>query len=164
MNQYSLKQALIRNATSNEQESLPRSCPRKHWDERDARRIIRRVRMHPKASYADIMADLGLLLSKDTIRRILSYSNIGKWRAKLRPTLLPRHATTRLAFAQAHRDWTVDDWKRVIWSEGGCRKVGCSLGVRRLMLLCCTCICEQQCNPLWERTDQPVKLPDMTAV
>ena len=31
--------------------------------------------------------------------------------------LTSRHRRNRLDFAIAHQDWTLDDWKRVIWSD-----------------------------------------------
>ena len=31
--------------------------------------------------------------------------------------ILQRHRQQRLAFALKHREWTVEDWKRVIWSD-----------------------------------------------
>ena len=34
-----------------------------------------------------------------------------------RPLLKKRHRDARLDFALAHKDWTVEDWKRVIWSD-----------------------------------------------
>jgi hypothetical protein len=36
---------------------------------------------------------------------------------KKRPLLSKRHRRNRLDFALAHKDWTLDDWKRVIWSD-----------------------------------------------
>ena len=36
---------------------------------------------------------------------------------KKKPLLSVRHRKARLAFAQKHREWTVEDWKRVIWSD-----------------------------------------------
>ena len=33
------------------------------------------------------------------------------------PFLSARHHKAHLDFAYAHKDWTVDDWKRVIWSD-----------------------------------------------
>ncbi|KAJ8463965.1 hypothetical protein ONZ51_g9903 [Trametes cubensis] len=33
------------------------------------------------------------------------------------PLLLKRHIHARLDFALAHQDWTLEDWKRVIWSD-----------------------------------------------
>jgi hypothetical protein len=35
---------------------------------------------------------------------------------KKKPSLSVRHRRARLAFAQKYREWTVEDWKRVIWS------------------------------------------------
>jgi len=34
-----------------------------------------------------------------------------------RPRLLKHHRQARLDFALTHKDWTVDDWKRVVWSD-----------------------------------------------
>src|SRR5690606_27000206 len=33
------------------------------------------------------------------------------------PRLLPHHGKQRLEFALRHRHWTLDDWKRVVWSD-----------------------------------------------
>ena len=33
------------------------------------------------------------------------------------PLLSARHHKARLDIAHAHKDWTLDDWKRVVWSE-----------------------------------------------
>src|ERR1700761_8075776 len=33
------------------------------------------------------------------------------------PLLSARHRKARLDFAHAHKDWTLDDWKRVVWSD-----------------------------------------------
>lgn len=34
-----------------------------------------------------------------------------------RPALEKRHIKARLEFAERHLEWTVDDWKRVWWSN-----------------------------------------------
>jgi hypothetical protein len=34
-----------------------------------------------------------------------------------KPLLRARHIKDRFLFAQRHKDWTVEDWKRVIWSD-----------------------------------------------
>jgi hypothetical protein len=36
---------------------------------------------------------------------------------KKRPLLSQRHRKERLDFAIAHKDWTVEDWKKVVWSD-----------------------------------------------
>jgi DDE superfamily endonuclease len=34
-----------------------------------------------------------------------------------RPFLKPAHRKARLEFAERHQEWTMEDWKRVIWSD-----------------------------------------------
>jgi len=34
-----------------------------------------------------------------------------------KPLLLRKHRQRRLAFAQKYRNWTAEDWKRVVWSD-----------------------------------------------
>ena len=36
---------------------------------------------------------------------------------KKHPLLSVKHCKSHLNFAHAHKDWTVKDWKRVIWSD-----------------------------------------------
>jgi transposase len=36
---------------------------------------------------------------------------------KKRPKLTKRHRRERMDFALAHKEWTVEDWKRVVWSD-----------------------------------------------
>ncbi|OJT15813.1 hypothetical protein TRAPUB_3655, partial [Trametes pubescens] len=36
---------------------------------------------------------------------------------KKRPQLTKRHREKRYAFALAKKYWTVEDWKRVVWSD-----------------------------------------------
>ena len=34
-----------------------------------------------------------------------------------RPLLSARHHKAHLDYAYAHKDWTIKDWKKVIWSD-----------------------------------------------
>ena len=36
---------------------------------------------------------------------------------KKRPLLSAKHCKSHLDFAHAHKDWTVEDWKKVIWTD-----------------------------------------------
>ncbi|KAF5314417.1 hypothetical protein D9619_011833 [Psilocybe cf. subviscida] len=55
--------------------------------------------------------------SVKTIRRALRSSGMKAVAKRKRPKLEPRHRRLRREFAEVHKDWTVDDWKRVIWSD-----------------------------------------------
>ena len=36
---------------------------------------------------------------------------------KKKPLLLQKHRKERMDFAIGHKDWTLEDWKRVVWSD-----------------------------------------------
>ena len=56
-------------------------------------------------------------ISAQTMRRHLKKAGMKAVVKKKKPLLTPRHRRERLDFALAHRDWTVEDWKRVVWSD-----------------------------------------------
>ena len=60
---------------------------------------------------------LQLAVSRTTFYRTLKEHGIINWIAKKRPLLTEEHAAKRLAFALKYRDWTYEEWSRVIWSD-----------------------------------------------
>jgi hypothetical protein len=56
-------------------------------------------------------------LSAQTVRRALRGAGMKAVTIKQKPFLSPRHRKARLDYALAHKDWTVEDWKRVVWSD-----------------------------------------------
>jgi transposase len=56
-------------------------------------------------------------VSAETVRRALKEAGLKAIVKKKKPRLLPRHIRQRLDFALRHQHWTVEDWKRVIWSD-----------------------------------------------
>jgi len=52
-----------------------------------------------------------------TIRNVLKEDGYKSYAKKKRPFLSARHRKASLAFAEKHQNWTVEDWKRVIWSD-----------------------------------------------
>src|SRR3979490_2197296 len=56
-------------------------------------------------------------VSSETVRRVLRKHSFKAVVKKKKPFLITRHRQLRLAFALKHREWTVEDWKRVIWSD-----------------------------------------------
>ena len=58
-----------------------------------------------------------ILIFSETMRRVLRKNSFKAVVKKKKPLLSARHRQRRLAFALKHRNWTVKDWKRVIWSD-----------------------------------------------
>lgn len=56
-------------------------------------------------------------LSHKTVRRALKAAGMKAVVKKKRPKLTQRHKRERMDFAIAHRDWTIEDWKHVVWSD-----------------------------------------------
>jgi transposase len=61
--------------------------------------------------------DLGVEVSASTIGRALQEAGMSAAEKKEKPMLSAKNIKARLAFAKKHKDWTIDDWKRVIWSD-----------------------------------------------
>ena len=56
-------------------------------------------------------------LSAQTVRRSLKSAGMKAVVKKKRPLLKKRHKDARYHFALTHQHWTVEDWKRVVWSD-----------------------------------------------
>ncbi|GBN62256.1 hypothetical protein AVEN_3795-1 [Araneus ventricosus] len=56
-------------------------------------------------------------VSEHTVHRTLLNSGLSSRRPTRVPLLTKRHRQLRLQWAREHRDWTMDEWKRVAWSD-----------------------------------------------
>lgn len=61
--------------------------------------------------------NLDVLVSKPTVRRALNEAGLGSFVKPKKPHLSAKNIKERLKFAKRHLDWTIADWKRVIWSD-----------------------------------------------
>lgn len=61
--------------------------------------------------------DIGVEVSVKTVRRALHKAGLGSTEKEKKPKLSPANIKARLEFANNHKNWTVDDWTRVIWSD-----------------------------------------------
>jgi hypothetical protein len=57
------------------------------------------------------------VVSAKTVRRSLRRSELKARVRRKKPLLRPQHREKRLAFATKYKDWTLEDWHRVIWSD-----------------------------------------------
>jgi transposase len=56
-------------------------------------------------------------VSTQTVQRILKEDGLYSSTKKKVPMLKASHRQQRLKFARDHENWTVEDWKRVLWSD-----------------------------------------------
>jgi transposase len=56
-------------------------------------------------------------VTPQTVRNSLKENNFRSVVKQKRPLLKKAHRQNRLKFAQYHANWTVEDWKRVLWSD-----------------------------------------------
>ena len=61
--------------------------------------------------------DLGVSVHVNTVRNVLHMKDFGSIVKPKKPFLSEKNKLKRLSWAKAHKYWTVDDWRRVVWSD-----------------------------------------------
>lgn len=72
---------------------------------------------HRRMPLMEVAELCGVRGSERTIRKAFSLEGYSRRVARKKPFLEERHKQMRLAFANQHRGWTVEDWRRVIWTD-----------------------------------------------
>jgi transposase len=80
-------------------------------------RLNRYGREKTCAQLAGDLSQAGIEISGQTIWRILRRMGFKKTKPTRKPGLTKRMRDERLAWALAHQDWTLEDWKCVIFSD-----------------------------------------------
>ncbi len=90
-------------------------------DIRGQRRMDRLVRDDRKATVTQITTryNQGMqnTISERTTRQSLKQMGYSSRRPHRVPLLSSKNRKRRLQFAQAHQNWTIEDWKNVVWSD-----------------------------------------------
>lgn len=84
---------------------------------RATRSILRIVRSNPKIKWRELKLATGLQVDRTTLQCTLRTHGISHWLALKRPKLTPEIARIRLTWAEKHENWTVNQWRKVIWSD-----------------------------------------------
>jgi hypothetical protein len=56
-------------------------------------------------------------ISASTVQRIFKRRSIHRLKSTRKPGLTAAMKAARLKFCQEHKDWTLEDWKNVIWTD-----------------------------------------------
>jgi transposase len=90
-------------------------------NDRLARTISRKVlcgELSDAAKAKKYVEDItGTSMATQTVRNVLRNQGLKAFHKVDKPLLTRAHTKKRLEFAKRYQHWTVDDWKRVIWSD-----------------------------------------------
>lgn len=97
----------------------PGSGRKRLTSERDDAVILREVKRNRFITAAELKEELKWLkVSHSTIyRRIKENGEFGSYVAARKPFLREVNVEKRLAWAKEHENWTVEQWKSVLWSD-----------------------------------------------
>lgn len=98
-------------------------------------RIIRRMSIaNPRLTAADIKRDLNenhsFDISLTTVKQCLRNANLFGRRPSKKPFIFARNRKARLEFAQKYKNWTSQEWARVLWSDESKFNMFSSDGIR----------------------------------
>lgn len=114
-------------------ENLPKSGrPRKTtvWTDRRIKRISQN---DPWLSAPRIIAEIPeIMVSPRTVQRRLVDAKLFSRRPAKKPLISARNRVARLEFARRHLNWTVDEWKKVLFSDETRYKIFNSDGMKRV--------------------------------
>jgi len=89
--------------------------------ERDKLYCVRQMTTGGKETAVDVAKslrdDLGVSVHVDTVRNALHDKGFGAIVKPKKPNLSPKNVKERLEWAITYKDFTKDDWQRVIWSD-----------------------------------------------
>jgi transposase len=87
----------------------------------DNRKITRDITTGNYDTAVQVTAGLaehaGVVVSVNTVRRVLKKNGLHSAQKIKKPMLSLRHRNARMEFAIRHKDWTIDDWRKVVWSD-----------------------------------------------
>ena len=95
---------------------LKRICKRK-TTKREDRILLRTAQAHDDDAFRDIITKSGIKVSATTLRRRLKEVELFSRIRRRKPVLKPRYIRARLLWARRYANWTIEDWKKVIWSD-----------------------------------------------
>jgi transposase len=97
---------------------LPGSGRKRKTSDRDDRAIVREVKKNRRITAHEIQAKFGLPVHEETIRnRIREVGEFKSYWSCKKPFISETNRAKRLQWAKAHLNWTVDQWKTVLWSD-----------------------------------------------
>lgn len=79
--------------------------------------VLRNRRLNAVQVQRSLRDERQVVISSDTVRRRLAERNLTPKRAATGPKLTVAHRRARLEFAREHRDWTLEQWGNVLFTD-----------------------------------------------
>ena len=100
---------------------LPGRSRKKSTTQRQDSRLIRRSLNDRRLTSSDLkkvwQEECGINVTSRTVRSRLNEAGLKGCVAVKKPLLSKKNRKARFDWARAHKDWTVSDWSRVLWSD-----------------------------------------------
>jgi transposase len=100
---------------------LPKSGRPRLFTGRDERNIIRMLSSGECSTAVDIQKNLKnnskISVSENTVRRVLYRNGLSSRVKRKKPYLKKKHRQLRLNFAKKYKNWGVEEWSKIIWSD-----------------------------------------------
>lgn len=90
---------------------------------RHLERMLDDDRRLPLMEITNKMTDIAKVSCR-TVRNALNDLGYRNRVAAKKPFLSEKHKAERLVFARQYRDWTLEDWKKVVWTDESCFEIG----------------------------------------
>lgn len=118
---YSSVYGIVQKWKANETvESTPRCGGPKKLKSIDLRYLERYISREPFTTYDQILQDLklaGIEISRSTLKATLKGMGYQSYIPSKKPCLTDNHKKRRLQWAKDKVNWSLEDWKRVVWSD-----------------------------------------------
>ena len=72
---------------------------------------------NPHIQIPDLLKEVDHAVKKRALQYLCRGLGRRKWKQRRRPELKPEHAVKRLEWARRHEHFTVENWKRIKWSD-----------------------------------------------
>jgi transposase len=102
----------------------PHPGPARITSKRDDMHLVVTAKRNYDRSLADITNIAGLSISPSTVARRLAEVKLFSRYKRRKPFLSSGHKKARLEWANTYKDWTVEEWKKVIFSDECLMRIG----------------------------------------
>jgi transposase len=114
-------QRFLKRGTS---ENAPRPGRPSITTKRDERQLVNIIKKDRRASLADITNKWNANVSISTTRRVPHELELNSRKARKKQFLNDRNIAQRLAWALERKNWSLEEWKREIWTDEASFELG----------------------------------------